>query len=94
MLEHFYIFPQGGMNMCYKKKSEQIPRKSVVDFRTPKNKQVYFFHFAGSLEKTTKYNLGGNKIFDQFMRTMEEVLDRKEQSNEKAIDKTFNEISQ
>ena len=26
------------------------------------------------------------------MRKMEEVLDRKEQSNEKVVDKTFNEI--
>ena len=28
------------------------------------------------------------------MRKMEEVLDRKEQSNEKVVDKTFNEINQ
>ena len=35
-----------------------------------------------------------DEIFDCFRRKMEEVLDHKEQSNEKAVDKTFNEISQ
>ena len=33
-------------------------------------------------------------IFDQFRRKMEELLDHKECSNEKIVDKTFNEISQ
>ena len=33
-------------------------------------------------------------IFNRFMKKMEEVLDHKEQSNEKAVDKTFNEINQ
>ena len=35
-----------------------------------------------------------DEIFDPFMRKMEEVLEHKEQSNEKVVDKTFNEISQ
>ena len=35
-----------------------------------------------------------DKIFDRFLRKMEEVLDRKEQLNEKYVDKTFNEINQ
>ena len=34
-----------------------------------------------------------DEIFDQFMRKMEEVLDCKEQLNEKTVDKTFNEIN-
>ena len=42
------------------KKSEQNPRKSLVDFWTLKNEQVYLFHFVDSFEKSTKYNLGGN----------------------------------
>ena len=33
-------------------------------------------------------------IFDRFMRKMEEVLYHKEQSNEKVVNKTFNEINQ
>ena len=35
-----------------------------------------------------------DEIFDRFRRKMEEVFDHKEQSNEKDVDKTFNEISQ
>ena len=35
-----------------------------------------------------------DEIFDRFIRKMEEVLDRKEQSNEKFIDTTFNQINQ
>ena len=35
-----------------------------------------------------------DEIFNRFMRKMEEILDRKEQSNEKFVDKTFNEINQ
>ena len=59
MLGHFLQFPQGGMNMCYKK-IEQTPRKSLADFWTPKNEQVYLFYFINSFEKSTKYNLGGS----------------------------------
>jgi len=35
-----------------------------------------------------------DEIFNRFMRKMEEALDRKEQSNVKVVDKTFNEINQ
>ena len=35
-----------------------------------------------------------DEIFDRFLRKMEEVLDCKEQSNEKFVDKIFNEINQ
>ena len=42
--------------------------------------------------KSFKEDLDG--IFDRFRRKMEEILDRKEQSNEKNVDKTVNEISQ
>jgi len=48
------------MNMCYKKKFNRLPEKILADFWTLKNEQVYLFHFVGSLEKSTKYNLGGN----------------------------------
>ena len=33
-------------------------------------------------------------IFNRFMSKMEEVLDHKEESNEKVVGKTFNEINQ
>ena len=41
--------------------------------------------------KSFKEELDEN--FDRFMRKMEEVLDCKEQSNEKIVDETFNEIN-
>ena len=62
MLAHFLQFPQGGMNMCYEN-FEQTPIKSLADFWTPKNEQVYLFNFVSLFEKSTKYNLGGNKMF-------------------------------
>ena len=34
-----------------------------------------------------------DEIFDQFMRKMEELHHHKEQSNEKDVDRTFNEIN-
>ena len=33
-----------------------------MDFWILKNEQVYLFHFFGSLENSTKYNLGGNTV--------------------------------
>ena len=35
-----------------------------------------------------------DEIFDRFTRKMQGVLDHNEQSNEKVVDKTFNEINQ
>ena len=35
-----------------------------------------------------------DEMFDRFMRKMEEVLDRKEQSNDKVVEKIFNELNQ
>ena len=35
-----------------------------------------------------------DEIFDRFIRKIEELLDHKKQSNEKVVDKTFNEINQ
>ena len=51
MLEHFLQFPQGGMN--------RLPEKTGGLLNSD-HEQVYLFYFVDSLEKTTKYNLGGN----------------------------------
>ena len=61
MLGHFLQFPQEGMNMCYKK-FRTDSQKKVDGLLNSNHEQVYLFYFTGSLEKTTKYNLGGNRI--------------------------------
>ena len=61
MLGHFLQFPQGGMNMCYKNFRTDTQKK-VGRLLSSDHEQVYLFYFVGSLEKTTKYNLGGNKL--------------------------------
>ena len=59
MLAHFLQFPQGGINMCYKEFWIDSPKKAGRLLNSD-HEQVYLFYFVGSLEKTTKYNLGGN----------------------------------
>ena len=60
MLGHFLQFPQGGMNTCYKNFRTDSQKKADKLLNSD-HEQVYLFYFVGSLEKTAKYNLGGNK---------------------------------
>ena len=48
------------MNICHKKKIKRKPKKNVGGLLNSDHEQVYLFYFVGLLEKTTKYNLGGN----------------------------------
>ena len=73
MLGHFLQFPQGDMNMCYKKENGQTSSNILADLRTLKNEQVCLFHFVGSLEISTKYNLGGNKATCLYRATRQQT---------------------
>ena len=47
------------MNMCYKK-FRTDSQKKAGGLLNSDHEQVYMFYFVGSIEKDTKYNLGGN----------------------------------
>ena len=46
--------------MCYKK-FQTDSQKRTGGLLNSDIEEVYLFYFTGSLEKTTKYNSGGNK---------------------------------
>ena len=53
------------MNMCYN--FFWIDSQKKVDgLLNFDHEQMYLFYFVGSLEKTTKYNLGGNTWVQQW----------------------------
>ena len=52
------------MNMCYNFFFRIDSQKKPGGLLNFDHEQVYLFYFVGSLEKTTKYNLGGNRDHD------------------------------